>query len=163
MIVIVIFAVIAFSVKMGFGGRKEKFEADDNTHEVLEIGGVSVPVSDEDADFIDPSFDSAEREIKDNLVESSMVDIHHAEKSVTESEDDAPSSVDEEGVDFDLGALIESSPPPVPKIEAPTDAQINEHGQKVWRDKDGNVWAQNPDGSLLKHNVLTGGWDSYSQ
>jgi hypothetical protein len=152
MIVIVIFAVIAFSVKMGFGGRKEIFEADDNTHEVLEIGGVSVPVSDKDTDFIDQSFDSAELEIKT------------AEKSVTESEDDAPtSSVDEERVDFDLGAFIESSPPPVPKIEAPADAQINEHGQKVWRDKDGNVWAQNPDGSLLKHNVLTGGWDSYSQ
>jgi K+-sensing histidine kinase KdpD len=68
-----------------------------------------------------------------------------------------------EQIPFDLGALLEAAPPPAPLIEAPADAQINEHGQKVWRGADGNVWVQNPDGSLLRHNELTGAWEPFEQ
>ena len=65
--------------------------------------------------------------------------------------------------ELDIDSLLATTPPPVPKIEAPPDAQVNEHGQKVWRDANGDVWVQNPDGSLLKHNVLTGAWEPYEQ
>jgi len=112
-----------------------------------------------------------------------MFDLDSAQPSVAEVEEDEPTAepmawdltheaeLEEESLDeevsevgeLDLGALLDTSPPPKPRIEAPEDAQINEHGQKVWRDANDDVWVQNPDGSLLKHNVLTGAWESYEQ
>ena len=143
-------------------GRKEKPEADDSTHEFMEIGGVTVPVINETSQLYDSEFDSEFDDIDDEDSTSvSMYDIQPAETSIEGNEADESQS--SEVSDFDLGDILQSTPPPAPRIEAPSDAQLNEHGQMVWRDAEGTVWVQNPDGSLLKHNILTGGWDSYEQ
>jgi hypothetical protein len=99
------------------------------------------------------------------ITEQVGMDLTHEaevqEEALTESQDTSqPAEVVDE---LDLDSLLANAPPPVPKIQAPPGAQVNEHGQKVWRDDNGDVWVQNPDGSLLKHNVLTGAWDSYEQ
>ena len=99
------------------------------------------------------------------ITEQVGMDLTHEaevqEEALTESQD--TSQADEDVDELDLDPLLSMAPPPVPKIEAPSDAQVNEHGQKVWRDDKGDVWVQNPDGSLLKHNVLTGAWEPYEQ
>ncbi len=189
---LIILGVIGFSVRMGIGSRQEKSEADDSTHEVRQIGGVEVRVSAEDRMFSENTQAQVESEPTPQTEEPSsptMFDLQVAEQTVTESVDESPTS-DQFGVDLtiesklneevftepqadilptevfdelDLESLLAATPPPVPKIEAPPDAQVNEHGQKVWRDDNGDVWVQNPDGSLLKHNVLTGTWEPYEQ
>ena len=103
--------------------------------------------------------------MEEPITEQVGMDLTHEaevqEEALTESQN---TSQDNEDVDeLDLDSLLSTAPPPVPKIEAPPDAQVNEHGQKVWRDDNGDVWVQNPDGSLLKHNVLTGAWEPYEQ
>ena len=189
---LVILGVIGFSVRMGMG-RTEKPEADDSTDEVFEIGGVEVRISADDIledepepepetepepEFTPPvaMFDletaqqsSADEAEDEPAAESVGYDLTHEAEAEAESLDSAsfdsepePAEPAEVG-DFDLGELLETAPPPTPRIEAPADAQINEHGQKVWRDAEGDVWVQNPDGSLLKHNVLTGAWEPYEQ
>jgi len=141
-------AVISFSIKMGMG-RKEKAEAEDNTHEAMEIGEVSVPVSSNNSDMFEDEDSNSVSMFKPQPVETSFE---------TKEDESQPSGAS----DLDLGEILQSvPPPPTPRIEAPSDAQVNEHGQKVWRDDEGTVWAQNLDGSLLKYNILTGGWDSY--
>jgi hypothetical protein len=40
----------------------------------------------------------------------------------------------------------------------PSDAKMNENGQLVWVDNTGNVYCQNPDGSILSFNQSTGSW-----
>jgi len=188
---LIILGVIGFSVRMGISSRPEKAEADDSTHEVRQIGGVEVRVSAEDRMFdqtTEPQVESnpepqpvetpsatmfdlqaaeqtATESIDEPIIEQAGMDLTHEaevqEEALTESQDtsEATEVVDE----LDLDGLLATVPPPVPKIEAPPDAQVNEHGQKVWRDNNGDVWVQNPDGSLLKHNVLTGAWEPYEQ
>ena len=43
-------------------------------------------------------------------------------------------------------------------IKPPSDAKMNENGQLVWVDNTGNVYCQNPDGSILSFNQSTGSW-----
>ena len=187
----IILGVIGFSVRMGIGGRTEKAEADDSTHEVRQIGGVEVRVSAEDRMFDQTTKPQVESKPEPQPVETpsaTTFDLQEAEQTVTESMDEPiteqvgmdlthEAEVQEEVLtesqdtsqpaevadELDLDSLLATAPPPVPKIEAPPDAQVNEHGQKVWRDNNGDVWVQNPDGSLLKHNVLTGAWEPYEQ
>ena len=187
---LVILVVIALSVRMAIRGRPEKAEVDDSTHEIREIGGVEVRVSAEDRMFDENPQSQVESEPQPQPVEtpSARFDLQAAEQTVTESMDEPiieqvgmdlthEAEVQEEALtesqdtsqatedvdELDLDSLLATAPPPVPKIEAPPDAQVNEHGQKVWRDNNGDVWVQNPDGSLLKHNVLTGAWEPYEQ
>ena len=187
----IILGVIGFSVRMGIGGRSENAEADDSTHEIREIAGVEVRVSAEDRMFDENTEIHEESEPEpqpDETPSATMFDLQAAEQTVSESMDESISEqvgmdltheaeVQEEALteshdasqpteeieELDLDSLLATTPPPAPKIEAPPDAQVNEHGQKVWRDANGDVWVQNPDGSLLKHNVLTGAWEPYEQ
>ena len=39
-------------------------------------------------------------------------------------------------------------------ISPPIDAKMNENGQLVWVDESGNVYCQNPDGTILSFNQL---------
>ena len=188
---LVILVVIALSVRMAIRGRPEKAEVDDSTHEIREIGGVEVRVSAEDRMFNENPQPQVQSQPEPQSVETpsaTMFDLQTAEQTVTESIDEPiteqvgmdltheaevqeevltetqdTSQASEDVDEFDIDSLLANAPPPVPKIEAPPDAQVNEHGQKVWRDGNGDVWVQNPDGSLLKHNVLTGAWDPYEQ
>ena len=43
-------------------------------------------------------------------------------------------------------------------ISPPSDAKMNENGQLVWVDESGNVYCQNPDGTILSFNHNTGSW-----
>ena len=43
-------------------------------------------------------------------------------------------------------------------LVAPSDAKLNENGQLVWVDGSGNVYCQNPDGSILTFDSSTGSW-----
>jgi len=43
-------------------------------------------------------------------------------------------------------------------IRPPSDAKLNENGQLVWVDDSGNVYCQNPDGTILSFNQATGSW-----
>ena len=43
-------------------------------------------------------------------------------------------------------------------ISAPSDAKMNDNGQLVWVDDTGNVYCQNPDGSILYFDQLSGSW-----
>ncbi|DAC40688.1 MAG TPA: hypothetical protein D7H71_02930 [Candidatus Poseidoniales archaeon] len=43
-------------------------------------------------------------------------------------------------------------------ISPPIDAKMNENGQLVWVDESGNVYCQNPDGTILSFNQNTGSW-----
>jgi hypothetical protein len=187
----IILGVIGFSVRLAVRRQPEKAEAEDSTHEVRQIGGVEVRVSAEDRMFdqtTEPQVESKPEPQPVQTPSATMFDLHAAEQSMTESMDEPiteqvgmdlthEAEVQEEALtesqdtsqpaevvdELDLDSLLATAPPPVPKIEAPPDAQVNEHGQKVWRDDNGDVWVQNPDGSLLKHNVLTGAWDPYEQ
>ena len=185
---LIILGVIGFSVRMGMG-RNEKPEAEDSTHELREIGGVEVRISAEDMMYDDELIPEPEPE-PEFTPPVAMFDLDSAQPSVAEVEEDEPKtepmawdltheaeseeesleedydeSADEvsEVGELDLGALLDTAPPPKPRVEAPEDAQINEHGQKVWQDANDDIWVQNPDGSLLKHNVLTGAWEPYEQ
>jgi len=58
--------------------------------------------------------------------------------------------------------LSELPTPPKPEELAPPEGtQMNEYGQKVWADETGQVWCQNSDGSILRHDAATGGWIQY--
>ncbi len=158
---LLILSVMGFSVRMGIGSRFAKPEVDDTVHEVREISGVELKVPADEPQTeqqIEEEFESEEEvttrsELSDPIPEGG----DDSQESGNENE------LIEESDDFDLGSLLASAPPPKPLIEAPNDAQVNEHGQKVWRDDSGDVWLQNPDGRVLKHNVLTGNWDPYEQ
>ena len=188
---LIILGVIGFSVRMGIGGRTEKPEADESAHEIREIAGVEVRVSAEDLFDDEPEAEAEPEPEPEPDIDFTppvaMFDLQTAEQSVSEPADEQftepvgmdlthEAEVEEEALmdseemvsessedvgELDLDSLLANAPPPKPRIEAPADAQVNEHGQKVWRDEEGDVWVQNPDGSLMKHNVLTGGWDSY--
>ena len=159
------------------GGVEVRISADD----ILEDEPEPEPETEPEPEFTPPvaMFDletaqqsSADEAEDEPAAESVGYDLTHEAEAEAESLDSAsfdsepepaePAEPAEVG-DFDLGELLETAPPPTPRIEAPADAQINEHGQKVWRDAEGDVWVQNPDGSLLKHNVLTGAWEPYEQ
>jgi len=142
---IFVLAVIGFSVKMGIGRKEKSIEAEDSTHEVREIADVTVPVDSNDAE--ESTYDVSDSD-KSDLIEEAMP---------SDKEDTFESEA------LDIEDLLQSIPPPMPRIDPPSDAQINDHGQKVWRDTEGTVWVQNPDGTLLRHNVLTGTWDPYDQ
>ena len=43
-------------------------------------------------------------------------------------------------------------------VSAPSDAKMNDNGQLVWVDESGNVYCQNPDGSILFFDQLSGSW-----
>ena len=62
-----------------------------------------------------------------------------------------------------IDALLNELPsPPKPKIIAPPEGTpVNEYGQKVWADETGQVWCQNSDKTLLRHDAATGGWIQY--
>jgi hypothetical protein len=62
-----------------------------------------------------------------------------------------------------IDALLDELPtPPKPqKITPPEGTPINEYGQKVWADETGQVWCQNSDESILRHDAATGGWVQY--
>ena len=186
---LIILGVVGFSVRMGFGGRIEKPEADDSTHEIREIAGVEVRVSADDMFADEPEAEPDPEPITDFTPPAAMFDLGVAERSVANNSMEEPiaepvgmdltheAEVEEEALmqlqedpepieevsELDLDSLLATAPPPKPRIEAPPDAQTNEHGQKVWRDDEGDVWVQNPDGSLLRHNVLTGAWEPYEQ
>ena len=58
--------------------------------------------------------------------------------------------------------LNELPSPPKPKtITPPEGTPVNEYGQKVWADETGQVWCQNSDNTLLRHDAATGGWIQY--
>ena len=62
-----------------------------------------------------------------------------------------------------IDALLNELPsPPKPKtITPPEGTPVNEYGQKVWADETGQVWCQNSDNTLLRHDAATGGWIQY--
>ena len=88
-----------------------------------------------------------------------MFDLQAAEQSMTESMDEP--ITEQVGMDLTHEAEVQEEAHGIPRHraenQAPPDAQVNEHGQKVWRDDNGDVWVQNR--WKLKHNVLTGAWD----
>ncbi len=57
-------------------------------------------------------------------------------------------------------ATVTEAPPREQKkiISAPSDAKMNDNGQLVWVDNSGNVYCQNPDGSILVFDQLSGSW-----
>ena len=57
-------------------------------------------------------------------------------------------------------ATVTEAPPREQKkiISAPSDAKMNDNGQLVWVDNSGNVYCQNPDGSVLFFDQLSGSW-----
>ena len=138
---------------------------DQTTEPQVESKPEPQPVESPSATMFD--LQAAEQSITESMdepiTEQVGMDLTHEaevqEEALTESQD--TSQADQDVDELDLDSLLATAPPPVPKIEAPPDAQVNEHGQKVWRDDNGDVWVQNPDGSLLKHNVLTGAWEPY--
>ena len=156
----IILGVIGFSVRMGIGGRSENAEADDSTHEIREIAGVEVRVSAEDRMFDENTKMHEESEPKtqpDETPSATMFDLQAAEQTVSESMDESiseqvgmdltheaevqeelteshdASQPTEEIEELDLDSLLATTPPPAPKIEAPPDAQVNEHGQSLAR------------------------------
>ena len=160
------------------GGRTEKPEADESAHEIREIAGVEVRVSAEDLFDDEPEAEAEPEPEPEPDIDFTppvaMFDLQTAEQSVSEPADEQftepvgmdlthEAEVEEEALmdseemvsessedvgELDLDSLLANAPPPKPRIEAPADAQVNEHGQKVWRDEEGDVWVQNPDGSL---------------
>ena len=62
-----------------------------------------------------------------------------------------------------IDALLNELPtPPKPKTILPPDGTpSNEYGQKVWADETGQVWCQNSDNTILRHDAATGGWIQY--
>ena len=46
----------------------------------------------------------------------------------------------------------------IDSISPPSDAKMNENGQFVWVDESGNVYCQNPDGTILSFDKTTGSW-----
>ena len=56
----------------------------------------------------------------------------------------------------------EATPEPS-KISAPDDARMNEHGQLVWVELSGEVYCQNPDGSVMSFDPMTGTWKPFNQ
>jgi|TARA_B110000438_G_scaffold26535_1_gene25291 hypothetical protein len=71
--------------------------------------------------------------------------------------------VEEERDTSHIDALLNELPtPPKPNaILPPEGTSVNEYGQKVWADETGQVWCQNLDGSILRHDAATGGWIQY--
>lgn len=63
-------------------------------------------------------------------------------------------------VSIPSSATVTESPPLEQKksISAPSDAKMNDNGQLVWVDNSGNVYCQNPDGSILFFDQLSGSW-----
>jgi hypothetical protein len=58
----------------------------------------------------------------------------------------------------------EPEEPPAPsRISAPEDARMNEHGQLVWVDLSGEVYCQNPDGSVMSFDPMSGTWKPFDQ
>jgi hypothetical protein len=49
------------------------------------------------------------------------------------------------------------------KISAPDDARMNEHGQLVWVELSGEVYCQNPDGSVMSFDPMSGTWKPFDQ
>ena len=83
-------------------------------------------------------------------------------------EPDTGDTVEEVGVEVEretshIDALLNELPtPPKPKtITPPEGTPVNESGQKVWADETGQVWCQNSDNTLLRHDAATGGWIQY--
>ena len=53
--------------------------------------------------------------------------------------------------------------PEASKIAAPVDARMNEHGQLVWTELSGSVYCQNPDGSIMVFDPMSGTWKGVDQ
>ncbi len=80
-------------------------------------------------------------------------------EEVVEEESDIVEERDTSHID----ALLNELPtPPRPQIISPPEGTpVNEYGQKVWADETGQVWCQNSDNSILRHDAATGGWVQY--
>ena len=89
-------------------------------------------------------------------------EIGNQELTDVESKDEKP-VVEEMRNTSHIDALLEELPtPPKPqKITPPEGTPVNEYGQKVWADETGQVWCQNSDDSILRHDAATGGWVQY--
>lgn len=190
---LVVLGVIGFSIRMGMGRTEKPEAEDStheireiggvevriSAEEMLEDDEPAPePEEESEPEFTPPvamfDLETAQQSVADEADEEPVTETGYDLTDEAEAEEEALGFGAEEEVesepepsadvgDFDLGSLLETAPPPAPRIEAPADAQTNEHGQKVWRDAEGDVWVQNPDGSLLRHNVLTGGWEPYEQ
>ena len=60
--------------------------------------------------------------------------------------------------EMDTSQFLESLEVDLQRPNPPPDAKLNEHGQLVWVDDSGTVYAQNPDGGILTFDVSTGAW-----
>ena len=81
----------------------------------------------------------------------------------SEDEIQEDNEVDEVRDTSHIDALLSELPtPPKPDVILPPEGTpVNEYGQKVWSDETGQVWCQNLDGSILRHDAATGGWIQY--
>ncbi len=79
-------------------------------------------------------------------------------------ETELPEATDEEAEGEQVAILEEPEiEPEQPKISAPGDARMNEHGQLVWTELSGSVYCQNPDGSVMVFDPMSGTWKGVDQ
>ena len=60
--------------------------------------------------------------------------------------------------EMDTSQFLEELESDLQRPNPPPDAKMNEHGQLVWIDDSGTVYAQNQDGSVLTFDVASGTW-----
>ena len=84
------------------------------------------------------------------------------DQSLFSQSDDSGMVRNESTIYSNVSVPNSTSPPPeerrIEPIKPPSDAKMNENGQLVWVDNTGNVYCQNPDGSILSFNQSTGSW-----
>ena len=84
------------------------------------------------------------------------------DQSLFSQSDDSGMVRNESTIYSNVSVPISTSPQPeerrIESIKPPSDAKMNENGQLVWVDNTGNVYCQNPDGSILSFNQSTGSW-----
>jgi hypothetical protein len=87
---------------------------------------------------------------------------HDGESEITEPVPDGliEAEIETDQVTFHEEPQVNSEPT---AISAPEDARMNEHGQLVWVDLSGAVYCQNPDGSVMSFDPMSGSWKPLDQ
>ena len=108
---------------------------------------------------VDYPYEGMTPKITDETIESESV----VEESNLEDLSNKESFIEDKKDTSHIDALLNELPtPPKPKTILPPDGTpSNEYGQKVWADETGQVWCQNSDNTILRHDAATGGWIQY--
>ena len=127
---------------------------------VMRRRSVSEPVKEsiqtEEASLVD---------IRQTVIEEPMQFESSSDANESEAiETSLPEAIDESVEDEQVPTFEESRiEPEASKIAAPDDARMNEHGQLVWTELSGSVYCQNPDGSIMVFDPMSGTWKGVDQ